>query len=100
MTLGDLTRAEHFDAPYATVIVDKLEGLGLVARTAHPDDNRRKLVTLTTKDLRAVALADEVLEAPPDALKELTESELKKLALLTLMWVNSPPKSRVVCEAS
>jgi hypothetical protein len=57
-------------------------------------------VTLTTKGQRAVAVADEVLEAPPDALKELTESELKKLALLTLMWVTSPPKSRVVCEAS
>ncbi|MEO9180433.1 MAG: MarR family transcriptional regulator, partial [Acidimicrobiales bacterium] len=80
MTLGDLARAEHFDAPYATVIVNKLEGLGLVARTAHPDDNRRKLVTLTPKGQRAIATADEILETPPDALKQLSESELKKLS--------------------
>ncbi len=90
MTLGDLAHAEHFNAPYVTVIVDQLERLGLVARTAHPDDNRRKLVTLTTKGLQALTAADEVLETPPDALKELTESELRKLTSFLRRLSSSP----------
>jgi hypothetical protein len=36
MTLGNLARAEHFDAPFATVIVDKLEGSDLPHRTSTP----------------------------------------------------------------
>jgi DNA-binding MarR family transcriptional regulator len=46
-TLRDIAEANQIDAPYATVIVDKLASLGLVERTAHPDDLRRKLVKLT-----------------------------------------------------
>lgn len=79
MTLSELARAENFDAPYITVIVDKLESLGLVARTPHPDDHRRKLVALTTQGLRAIAAADEVLGTAPEVLKELSETELQKL---------------------
>src|ERR1700749_6529 len=47
LTLREIAEANGVDAPYATVIVDKLESRGLVQRTAHPDDNRRKLVALT-----------------------------------------------------
>src|ERR1700689_2179398 len=47
MTLRDIAEANGMDAPYATVICDKLAEKGLVKRTPHPDDNRRKLVTLT-----------------------------------------------------
>jgi DNA-binding MarR family transcriptional regulator len=91
MTLSDLARAENFDAPYATVIVDKLEGLGLVVRTAHPDDHRRKLVALTVKGLRAITTAEEILETPPDALQSLSAAELKKLTALLRRVSASPP---------
>ena len=45
LTLREIAEANAVDAPYATVIVDKLVSRGLVERTAHPDDNRRKLVS-------------------------------------------------------
>src|SRR5580704_14369213 len=47
MTLREIARAVEVDPPAATVGVDKLEARGLVRRTPHPDDNRRKLVHLT-----------------------------------------------------
>jgi DNA-binding MarR family transcriptional regulator len=46
-TLRDIAEANQIDAPYTTVIIDKLVSLGLVERHAHPDDLRRKLVKLT-----------------------------------------------------
>jgi hypothetical protein len=47
------------------VIVDKLAVRGLVERTAHPDDNRRKLVKLTAAGREAAALAGQILAEPP-----------------------------------
>src|ERR1700722_1607393 len=51
MTLRDIAEANGMDAPYATVICDKLAEKGLVLRTPHPDDNRRKLVSLTERGI-------------------------------------------------
>ena len=42
MTLREIARAAEIDPPAATVGVDQLEARGLVHRTPHPDDNRRK----------------------------------------------------------
>jgi len=39
MTLTDLAEANGVDAPYATLIVDKLEAHGLVERQPHPEDD-------------------------------------------------------------
>jgi len=41
MTLSQIAAANSVDAPYATLIVDKLEDHGLVERQLHPDDRRR-----------------------------------------------------------
>jgi len=79
LTLRDLARANGVDAPYATVIVDKLESLGLVQRTAHPDDHRRKLVRLTAAGQDAAALAERILAAPPAALAGLSPADLAYL---------------------
>jgi DNA-binding MarR family transcriptional regulator len=79
MTLRDIAEARGIDAPYATVIVDKLEGLGLVERTAHPDDHRRKLVELTPAGRKAARLASRVLAEPPRALASLSPSDLAHL---------------------
>jgi DNA-binding MarR family transcriptional regulator len=82
MTLGDIARAERFDAPYATVIVDQLEEKKLVKRQADPLDHRRKLVALTAAGEKAIALADDLLSTPPPVMDVLTDAELKTLTSL------------------
>jgi DNA-binding MarR family transcriptional regulator len=76
MTLREIAEANGVDAPYATVIVDKLENRGLVQRTAHPDDHRRKLVILTDAGRDAAALAERILTEPPAALAALPPEDL------------------------
>lgn len=84
MTLGQLAEANGIDAPYTTLIVDKLESHGLVERRPHPDDKRRKLVTLTPEGHRAIATADDILLRPPAAIGNLSANELEQLTgLLT-----------------
>jgi DNA-binding MarR family transcriptional regulator len=82
MTLTELAGANGVDAPYATLIVDKLEAHGLVERQPHPDDRRRKLVMLTTAGRDAIATADAILLRPPRALGALKAEELRQLIRL------------------
>ena len=90
MTLRDIAEANGVDAPYATVIVDKLEGRGLVQRTAHPDDHRRKLVVLTAAGREAAELARRILTEPPAELAALPPADL---ALLDEILARlSPPR--------
>ena len=79
MTLRDIAEANGVDAPYATVIVDKLVSRGLAERTAHPDDFRRKLVKLTAAGREAAALAERILSEPPAALVALSPADLNLL---------------------
>jgi DNA-binding MarR family transcriptional regulator len=53
-----------------TGVVDRLQRLGLVARTASPDDQRAKHVTLTA---RGRALVRQVLEHHPDHMRSVLE---------------------------
>src|SRR5262249_2458456 len=48
MTMGELAAALGVDAPYATLVVDALEGQGLVERQPHPTDRRVKIVVVTS----------------------------------------------------
>ena len=81
-TLGQLAEANGVDAPYATLIVDKLEAHGLVERRPHPDDRRRKLVTLTVAGHAALATADDILLRPPPAIRTLAADDLGQLTEL------------------
>lgn len=47
MTIGELAAVEQISAPTTTRIVDKLEELGHVTRTADPDDRRVVRVAMT-----------------------------------------------------
>jgi DNA-binding MarR family transcriptional regulator len=78
-TLRDIAAANQIDAPYATVIVDKLVSLGLAERTAHPDDLRRKLVKITPAGQEAAEHATRIFSAPPAALTALPPADLSLL---------------------
>jgi DNA-binding MarR family transcriptional regulator len=79
MTLREIARAVDVDPPAATVAVDKLQARGLVHRTAHPDDNRAKLVHLTDAGHDAAYRAQTILGEPPSALTDLDPDDLAKL---------------------
>lgn len=82
MTLREIAEANKVDAPYATLIVDKLEAHGLVVRRPHPDDRRRKLVALTDAGREAIATAEAILQRSPAAMNVLTAKERKQIAAL------------------
>jgi DNA-binding MarR family transcriptional regulator len=82
MTLSELAEANGIDAPYVTLIIDKLEAQGLVQRQPHPDDRRRKLVKLTTAGHDAIATANAILLRPPSAIGTLPADDLGQLTEL------------------
>lgn len=93
MTLSELAQANALDAPYTTLVVDKLEAHGLVERVPHPEDRRRKLVELTTAGREAIATADGILVRPPQAFATLSADELDQLTeLLTRLIAEGPDK--------
>ena len=79
MTLREIARAIEIDPPAATVGVDKLQARGLVHRTPHPDDNRRKLVHLTDAGRDAARRGQAILNEPPPALTGLDPADLSRL---------------------
>ena len=79
MTLREIARAAAVDPPAATVGVDMLEARGLVRRTPHPDDNRRKLVHLTAAGRDAARRGRAILDEPPPALARLGADDLARL---------------------
>ena len=89
MTLSQLAEVTGADAPYTTLIVDKLEAHGLVERLPHPEDRRRKLVTLTTAGQEAIATADAILLRPPQAFRSLPAQDLKRLTELLTRLVDA-----------
>ena len=92
MTLRDIAAAFGIDAPAATVTVDKLAARGLVKRTAHPDDNRRKLVHLTDAGRDAAHRGQAILNEPPPALINLDSDDLARLdEILTRLQTNRRP---------
>ena len=92
MTLREIARAVDVDPPAATVGVDKLEARGLVHRTAHPDDNRRKLVHLTDAGREVVQRGQAILNEPPAELANLDSDDLGRLdEILTRLQTNRRP---------
>jgi len=79
MTLREIALAVDVDPPAATVGVNQLEARGLVHRTAHPDDNRRKLVHLTDAGHDAARRAQAILAEPPAELASLDSEDLARL---------------------
>jgi DNA-binding MarR family transcriptional regulator len=88
MTLREIAQAVEVDPSAATVAVDRLERRGLVRRTAHPEDNRRKLVHLTEAGRQAAATAARILTDPPPVLAALNPDDLTALTRI-LATLNS-----------
>ncbi len=94
LTLRELAEANGVDAPYATLIVDKLEAHGLVERRPHPDDRRRKLVTLTQAGHDALATVEGILQRPPQAMNALSVSDLNQLTALFTQLLDADTRTR------
>ena len=78
-TMRELTERLTIDGPYTTLVVDDLERRGLVERTVHPGDRRRRIVTATAAGREAAEVADRILNAPPAAFAGLDDAELGEL---------------------
>ena len=91
LSLGDIAAALQVDRPYATVLVNQLEEIGMVERTPDSGDRRRKVVALTAAGQQALREANDVLTTPPPELAALDRAELKRLgALLTKLMAPAP----------
>lgn len=96
MTLRQLADLNRIDAPYTTLIVDKLEAHGLVERRPHPDDRRRKLVVLTESGRDAVATVDAILLRPPAEISHLPDDDLAQLTAILTRLVEAVPDGSTV----
>jgi DNA-binding MarR family transcriptional regulator len=81
-TMGELAAELGIDAPYATLVVDELERLGLVARQPHPTDRRAKLVVPTARGTAMARQAEEILGRLPVGMAALSPTELETLAAI------------------
>lgn len=94
MSLTDLAAATGVDAPYATLIVDRLQAHGLVSREPHPHDRRRRLVSLTPAGREAIATADAIRQRPPRAVGSLGAADLRELTRLLELVVAADASGR------
>lgn len=79
LVMRELAEELSTDKPYATLIVDQLEELGLVTRTISPEDRRRRIVTLTETGRAAAERAQEILTRPPAALVALPAEDIAEM---------------------
>ena len=93
IAMGELAGKLGIDAPYATLVVDELERLGLVERLPYPSDRRVKLVAATSRGTDTARRAEEILAQPPAGLDRLTAHELEVLARILEAAVRPDPKS-------
>jgi DNA-binding MarR family transcriptional regulator len=91
LTMRELASRLSIDAPYTSLIVHDLVERGLVARSAHPEDRRSKIVTATEAGSQAAAVAERILNEPPTPLLELGSDDLATLDRLIARVVDAVP---------
>jgi DNA-binding MarR family transcriptional regulator len=82
LSLAELARRIGADPPYATIIVNELEALGLLSRSTDDRDRRRKAVELTQDGREAVRKAQDIITRPPTALRDMPAGDLAALSEL------------------
>jgi DNA-binding MarR family transcriptional regulator len=79
LTMRELAARLATDPPYTTLIVDDLEQRGLVTRSVDARDRRAKIVTVTEAGADLARRAEQLLDVPPAALRELPADDLAVL---------------------
>jgi DNA-binding MarR family transcriptional regulator len=79
MSMRELAGLLSVDPPNLTAVVDELERTGLVERQAHPTDRRVKLVVATSAGAALARKAQDILDRPPEGLRNLPLDELELL---------------------
>jgi DNA-binding MarR family transcriptional regulator len=91
VTMRRLAATLQTDAPYTTVVVEDLVRRGYIERTVDPTDRRVKIVQITPEGATAAARANEVLDEPPEPLRELPPEDLAALdRIITKLLGESP----------
>jgi len=81
LTMTEISRAVVADNAAVTRLVDRLEGAGLVKRTADPADRRVSMIVLTDRGRRETKAAAKVVKAVNQELwKGMTSAELEVFA--------------------
>jgi DNA-binding MarR family transcriptional regulator len=94
MSMSELAASLTTDPPYATIIVDDLERLGLVRRRANPEDRRATRWTVTARGGEVARRADEILGRPPKELADLDADALRTLVQLLRSVQGGPSPDR------
>jgi DNA-binding MarR family transcriptional regulator len=79
LTMRELAARLSIDAPYTTLVVDDLQRRGLVERSTHPTDRRSKIVTATPDGLASARRAEDILNEPPDPVRQLDAADIEAL---------------------
>jgi DNA-binding MarR family transcriptional regulator len=79
MSGRELAAALGVDPPWVTLMADDLEERGLVERTPHPTDRRRKLLVVTDEGRAVAEEAERILLEPPAALRALSAKDAEAL---------------------
>ena len=91
-TMRSLAAEWGCDASNVTLIVDRLERLGLAQRAPMPGDRRVRLATLTPKGMRMHAELVDEFHSPPASLMALSKTELETLRRV-LRRIPAPPSA-------
>jgi DNA-binding MarR family transcriptional regulator len=79
LSLAELAQVIGVDPPYATLIANELQALGLLSRSADPEDRRRKSVQLTGAGTKAVRKAQQIIDRPPPPFRKMSRVDLRRL---------------------
>ena len=93
LTMRELAAGLGTDPGYTTVVVDDLEGRGLVTRTVSAGDRRSKIVSITPAGAEQAEQAAQILGDPPGPVRDLPPEDLASLdrILTALLGAESQP---------
>lgn len=91
LTMRRLATELQTDAPYTTVVVDDLVRRGYVERTVDTADRRVKIVQITPAGAAVASRANELLDEPPEPLRDLPPEDLAALDRIVSSLLSEPP---------
>jgi MarR family transcriptional regulator, organic hydroperoxide resistance regulator len=99
VTVNQLAEHLHLSGAFVTVETNKLKKLGLINKTAHPDDKRKIRLTMTTAGNRLLNELLPIQQRINDVLFEgVTRSEFKVLCSVVDRLVNNGDRATLDLE--